>query len=760
MTQRLGLYFPATLVLVLCLVLALKPRRTLASQFAGPESDSAAAVVEHVSGPAFESGIPLHPGPYASMMTTDGVEKVYTTFRSMDERIRAAVHWTDDSEAKFGCEPPSSGLIHRIQGDGMSWALVVNRGNCTFERKLMVAQGAGAAALLVLNSKTLLYKNTTLKTLDDVCTVYAHHNPSSGEIVCDSGYDVCSQASELEFRLSEADLSTKTCCIDNSRSIGKQRHLGQFGASNMTIPFLFVSIADGAVLRKALNAVDGISGPLIVDIYPRGGGVDGSVFLTLCTGVFAAFMSSYFSARKERRWARRRFWLPLGSDFMRGKANRDRLRREAERDADNEALQQKITWRHAVAMLICSATILIGLYFLIKAGFEALILTMQIIYIYAATVALFRLIFYPVIDDYTGLKSLSKTLRCCCDSLCPSICPRYVPLDSGLAFALSFVVALTWYFSRHAGWNFLLMNAIGICVCMTVTSTLRISSARVAAVLLGLFFFYDIFMVFITPAIFGDSVMLEVATNGGKNAGSTSVRNGSHSNSGSETVVAAECNRVLGENMPMLYMYPRLSGWPSGSSMLGFGDIIFPSILLSYALRYDYSTRGRACCPFLTRCCEGSRPETREQPKMTGIPYFGLLMFGYGVGLALAFVANYLEITINGVRGQPALLYLVPCTLGPLIALSYVQGELQELWNGFDDDLASATASQVVSDYAEKLANGGDSDVELAEEHGDAGTRSEKNGHLVVEDAENIRCSLISHASNTPADDVEDQDTR
>jgi hypothetical protein len=736
------------------------------ARYAGKESDAAAAVLLRVRGPALPA---LHPGPYASSSSSSssgaetgaetgeesGSTLVYTTFSSPEERIRASLHLTDDSAQHFGCAPPSAALVARASasasasavggGAAGAWALVVRRGNCTFERKVRVAQAAGAAAIVVLDGKRALYANATSKTLADACAVYAHRDASAGgALACDAGYDDCADDARVEFRLGEADAATARCCVDVARSVGKLRHLGAFGASgNLTIPFLFASIADAAALETALRAAtDG--DPLVVDMFPRGGGVDGSVFFTLCTGVLAAYVSAWFSAQKERRWAVRRFWLPLGADFMRGEKNRTKLRREAERDAEEEAMQQQITWKHAVAMLLCSATMLIGLYFLIKAGFEALILAMQIMFVYAATVALFRLVFFPLVDEYTPLGGAFRfraggaggaaasatadgptgptgpSVPCWCGARYPGLCPRSLPQSGLAAFALSLGVALTWYFTRHWYWNFLLMNCIGMTICAMVTSTLRIKSGRVAALLLGLFFVYDVFMVFITPSIFGDSIMLEVATNGGKNAASTTVQNssapvgppgaGSGSGSGSATPATlpdTECSRVPGENMPMLFMYPRLSGWPSGNSMLGFGDIIFPGILLSYALRFDYVTRGRACCPGLLRRCERPRPETREQPKATGVPYFGWLMFGYGAGLSLAFVANVLGITINGVRGQPALLYLVPCTLGPLLALGRIQGDFKALWNGFKDEFATAAAAEVFADLAERMEDGG-----------------------------------------------------
>ncbi|KAI3931272.1 hypothetical protein MKX01_040189 [Papaver californicum] len=52
-------------------------------------------------------------------------------------------------------------------------------------------------------------------------------------------------------------------------------------------------------------------------------------------------------------------------------------------------------------------------------------------------------------------------------------------------------------------------------------------------------------------------------------------------------------------------------------------------------------------------------------------------MIGYGVGLILTYVGLYL---MDG-HGQPALLYLVPCTLGLIIILGWLRGELKHLWN-------------------------------------------------------------------------------
>ena len=57
--------------------------------------------------------------------------------------------------------------------------------------------------------------------------------------------------------------------------------------------------------------------------------------------------------------------------------------------------------------------------------------------------------------------------------------------------------------------------------------------------------------------------------------------------------------------------------------------------------------------------------------------HFLLMVLGYAVGLALANVA----VAATGL-GQPALLYLVPCTLGLFLAYARREGSLPLLWRG------------------------------------------------------------------------------
>jgi hypothetical protein len=89
------------------------------------------------------------------------------------------------------------------------------------------------------------------------------------------------------------------------------------------------------------------------------------------------------------------------------------------------------------------------------------------------------------------------------------------------------------------------------------------------------------------------------------------------------------------------------------------------------------------------------------------VSYFWPLLACYGSGLVL----TYLVIILSG-AGQPALLYLVPCTLLPFLILAWQRGKLRRLWIGLapDPSHANGTAarSQAGSDGSVGVDQQGD----------------------------------------------------
>ncbi|CAM0145611.1 unnamed protein product [Urochloa decumbens] len=187
------------------------------------------------------------------------------------------------------------------------------------------------------------------------------------------------------------------------------------------------------------------------------------------------------------------------------------------------------------------------------------------------------------------------------------------------------VFAILWAVYRHASFAWIGQDILGICLMITVLQMARLPNIRVASALLSAAFVYDIFWVFISPLIFHESVMIAVAR--GDNTG---------------------------ESIPMLLRIPRFFDPWGGYDMIGFGDIIFPGLLVAFSYRFDRAS---------------------EKGIING--YFLWLIVGYAVGLFLTYLALFL---MDG-HGQPALLYLVPCTLGLIVILGWVRGDLHDLWN-------------------------------------------------------------------------------
>ncbi|CAN1237199.1 Signal peptide peptidase-like 4 [Linum grandiflorum] len=107
------------------------------------------------------------------------------------------------------------------------------------------------------------------------------------------------------------------------------------------------------------------------------------------------------------------------------------------------------------------------------------------------------------------------------------------------------------------------------------------------------------------------------------------------------------------DGIPMLLKIPRMFDPWGGYSIIGFGDIILPGLVVAFALRYDWLTK-----------------------KTLRTGYFIWAMTAYGFGLLVTYVA----LNMMDGHGQPALLYIVPFTLGTFLTLGKMRGELKILW--------------------------------------------------------------------------------
>ncbi|XP_062998863.1 signal peptide peptidase-like 2A isoform X2 [Elgaria multicarinata webbii] len=186
-------------------------------------------------------------------------------------------------------------------------------------------------------------------------------------------------------------------------------------------------------------------------------------------------------------------------------------------------------------------------------------------------------------------------------------------------------------FRNEDRWAWILQDILGISFCVNLIQTLKLPNFKSCVILLGLLLVYDVFFVFITPFITksGQSIMVEVATGPSEDS----------------------------EKLPVVMKVPRLMFSAvmlcrMPFSMLGYGDIVLPGLLVAYCHRFDVQT-------------SSSRV------------YFISSAIAYAVGMLVTFLGLSLM-----KMAQPALLYLVPCTLISCTLVALYRKEMKKFWNG------------------------------------------------------------------------------
>ncbi|CAI9732856.1 signal peptide peptidase-like 2B [Octopus vulgaris] len=312
-----------------------------------------------------------------------------------------------------------------------------------------------------------------------------------------------------------------------------------------------------------------------------------------------------------------------------------------------------------IFLIIVMSTFLLGLYFF----YNYLVYVVIVIFMVAASIAFYSC-FKPLWNYIIpGKQRLKFNLGSCCKA---DIMYKEIVL-----LMLGFAAGITWLVLRHKPYSWILQDILGVLFCINVLKNLRIPSLKAGTLLLGMFFLYDIFFVFLTPLFTenGESVMVDVATG----------KSGHHSESAASNSMPRSLNvpdnkkdvSSTREVLPLVFRVPPL--FPSHpsvcfvqESLLGFGDVILPGVLVVYSHIFDIYVRAKKL-------------------------YLVISIFGYLLGLLLAFVALTLM-----QAGQPALLYLVPTVLLSAVIPSCCRGEFREMWTG--DFLNFLKASPPVED--------------------------------------------------------------
>ncbi|XP_043120221.1 signal peptide peptidase-like 2A isoform X2 [Puntigrus tetrazona] len=249
---------------------------------------------------------------------------------------------------------------------------------------------------------------------------------------------------------------------------------------------------------------------------------------------------------------------------------------------------------------------------------------------------------------YNCLDSLMTALSC--STLSVSCRERSVSVRSLLLAAVCITLSVIWGVYRNDDrWIWILQDLLGIAFCLNFLKTISLSNFKICVILLSLLLLYDVFFVFITPFLTpnGESIMVQVALGpgaGGKGEG--------------RVVRVPGDNSTSYERLPVVMRIPQFSALAQNLcmmqfSILGYGDIIIPGLLVAYCHRFDVWI--------------GSSRRI----------YFLSCSVAYAVGLLLTFTVMLLSR-----MGQPALLYLVPCTLLTSAGLACVRKEFKRFWSG------------------------------------------------------------------------------
>ncbi|XP_076803009.1 signal peptide peptidase-like 3 [Clavelina lepadiformis] len=304
---------------------------------------------------------------------------------------------------------------------------------------------------------------------------------------------------------------------------------------------------------------------------------------------------------------------------------------------------QTIDTTQAVCLPVCASLSLLIMFFFFD--------SMQVVFAVCTAVlaaSAFAYLLLPMCQYLLRPCSITNKISFGC-------CGRCTPAEL-LSLVLSILFVSVWVFTGH----WLLMDALSMGLCVSMIALLRLPSLKVSCLLLTGLLIYDVFWVFFSSYIFNANVMVQVATAQADNP---------------VGVLARKLNIGSGKDAPQLSLpgklvFPSLdSSFGAGHfSMLGLGDIVMPGLLLCFVLRYDNYKKKKL---------EGDL-YTPSSPSnlIYRVRYFHCTLIGYFIGLVTATIAS----EINS-SAQPALLYLVPFTLLPLVTMAYIKGDLKQMWN-------------------------------------------------------------------------------
>jgi minor histocompatibility antigen H13 len=310
-----------------------------------------------------------------------------------------------------------------------------------------------------------------------------------------------------------------------------------------------------------------------------------------------------------------------------------------------ETMKQKDAWLFPVI----GSAVLLGLYLLFKFFNEKYLnILLHIYFTLLGSFSIGQLIEEKIIDK-EPFKSFGEQVLL----TIPKI-PYFNPEGSKvnklniITFAFGSIIGLL-YFAKK---NWILNNILGMAFSIFGIENLMLGEYKVGLILLSLLFFYDIFWVFYTP------VMVSVAKN----------------IEGPVKLMFPKLQAAIdlikkekGENNE----YAGKAYDPREYNMIGLGDIVVPGVYVALMLRFDI---------YLFKKAKNDISQFGYSFK--NMKYFFITFIFYNLGIIITLSSMYF---FN--HAQPALLYLVPCTLISSSLLALQQKDFTLLWQFNEEQL-------------------------------------------------------------------------
>ncbi|XP_063737697.1 signal peptide peptidase-like 2A isoform X2 [Eleginops maclovinus] len=357
---------------------------------------------------------------------------------------------------------------------------------------------------------------------------------------------------------------------------------------------------------------DGMQAKLYAPPYSK---IDASIAVMLLIAIFTITLGGYWS----------------------GTCERDRLNGVSGGGGESKADSGEL-FLYSPLKVVFFVALMCGMLVLMYFFYSVLVYVIIVIFCLASASALFSC--FDAVLDLIGCPTGSFSIR-----------NHNFSVRSMILAAVCISIAVVWGVYRNEDrWIWILQDLLGIAFCLNFMKTISLSNFKICVILLSLLLLYDVFFVFITPFFTknGVSIMVQVAL--GPDASGEKAQ-------GNMVEVPAE-PQAPSEKLPVVMRVPRFSAWAQNLcvmqfSILGYGDIIVPGLLVAYCSRFDVWINSSRKVYFVS-CC-----------------------IAYLLGMILTFAVMLL----SGM-GQPALLYLVPFTLITCAVVAACRGEMRQFWAG------------------------------------------------------------------------------